>query len=572
MAGIHTILDIAQWSLHAQQLGIGVTSHNIANVNSEGYSRQRLVLEPARPQNYAPGQLGRGVRPVTIERLYDRFLGIQLRNELSTQGSLSAQAAYYRQLEAVYSGLSDSDLGAQLQSFWSAWEDLSLHPEGTTERVAVREAAQQLASRIKGLREKLVSMRDQLNRSVEISVERVNELTGSIAQLNVEIMRAEASGQNANDFRDMSDKALDELSGLLNVQFWEGDRGELSVVGPGGMALVMESHSWQLRTESPEEGLTDVIWEDARGNKVVITEQIQSGSLGGMLRMRDQVVLRELDRLDGFASALIWSLNKELSTSVPVSPFRELSSKVQVDPAEALIGSSIPFGSKIQPGQIRIWLYDSSDPSLVLGSLEAVVDSGTTLEDLVDQINADPDNGGLLDASVGADGTLSLRAEAGALFAISQDTSNVMAVLGVNGLFVGTGSVDISVREELLGDATLLGSGRVSSDGALNPGDNRAVMDVLAMRDAPVVGNESPERAWSSAVAGLGVEASAAYRTSEYQDMVVGQMEDQKASTSHVNLDEEMVRLLEYQWAYQAAARLIQTAREMLDTVVGLLD
>lgn len=572
MASIHTILDIGQWSLHAQQMGIAVTSHNVANVNTQGYSRQRLILEPARPQNHRPGQLGGGVRPVAIERVYDNFLGIQLRNELSTQGSLGAQASYYKQLEAIYSGLSDSDLGAQFQTFWSAWEDLSLHPEGTTERVAVREAAVQLTSRISGLRDKLVGMRDQLNRSVEISLGRVNELTSSIAELNVEIMRAEASNQNANDFRDMRDKALDELSSLLNIQFWEGEKGELSVVGPGGMALVIDSYSWRLQTESQAEGIADVVWTDPQGNKVVITDKIRSGSIGGILRMRDQVVARELDRLDGIAGALIWNLNKALSTAAPISPFQELASHVKVDPNQPLMSSSIPFASKIQGGEIRIWLYDGSQPPVPLGSIEVTVDAATTLQDLADQINGDPDNAGRLDAVVEPNGTLSLAGTGGVRFAVSEDTSNALAALGMNGLFVGSASVDIAVAPDLIEDPTLLGSARIETDGTLNPGDNRATLEVLALRDASVLGNESLERAWASAVAGLGVEAAAAYRTSEYQDAVVGQLEEQKASTSGVNLDEEMVRLLEYQWAYQAAARLIQTAREMLDTVVSLVE
>lgn len=572
MAGIQSVLDIGQWALHAQQLGMAVTAHNVANVNTQGYSRQRLLLEPATPENYQPGQIGRGVRAAGIERVYDRFLGLQLRNELGTQGSLQAQSSYYKQLETIFSGLSDSDLGSELRAFWSAWEELSVHPEGTTERVGVREAALQVASRIRGLRGKLVGLQEQLNRSIRVSLGRANELSSHIAQLNIQIKRTEGSGQNANDLRDMRDKALDELAGLMEIQSWETQDG-FSVAGPGGVALVEGPNHWSLTSQSADTGLEEVFWKSSSGSLVSLTDKIGSGSIGGMLRLNKEAVSRELERLERFSQELIWNVNRELSSASGKTPFTSLTGQSVSDPLQPLTSSVRPFGERIGDGEIHIWIYDGGNPPAALGRIEVTVTAGSTsLQDLVDQIQNDPENAGRLQAVITADGKLSLQAAGVGGFAISQDTSGALAALGINTLFRGSGSLDIEVSEAVMQDFRLVGAGRVEDlTGSFSPGDNSAALDVIALRDAPLLDGESLERAWATAVAGLGVEASGAYRVADYQDRVVEQLEQQRSSTSGVNLDEEMVKLLEYQWAYQAAARLIETGRDMMQSLIEMM-
>jgi flagellar hook-associated protein 1 FlgK len=204
----------------------------------------------------------------------------------------------------------------------------------------------------------------------------------------------------------------------------------------------------------------------------------------------------------------------------------------------------------------------------------AIDSSETTLQGLVDAINNHPQNGGRLLAKL-SNGKLVLEAQSGRGFAIAQDTSHAMAALGLNAFFSGKDATDISVAPSIAKDPSLIGTALVDlPSGEFSPGDNRAVLRVLELRDSfiPALRGQTFEGLWASRVSAIGVEAAAAYRTSEYQDQVVGQLQDQKSSVSGVNLDEELVKLLEYQWAYQAAARLIQTAREMLDSVMNILE
>jgi flagellar hook-associated protein 1 len=571
MAGIQTIFNIGQWALQAQQMGIAVTSHNVANVNTPGFSRQRLILEPARAETFRPGQIGTGVRAASIERVYDQFLGVQLRSEVSDQGSLESRVRGYGQLEALYSGLSDQDLASDLQAFWASWEDLSTHPEGDAERVGVRETGRRLVERIRGLAENLDDLAVQMDQSVSIALRQASDLAGQIADLNGEIERTENSGQNANDLRDMRDQALEELSGIVDVQTWENEDGTVSVMGPGGVPLVSGIYRWSLATLETEPDRSSVVWEDGHGNQVDITSEIRSGSVGGYLQIRDEAIPRRLEALDGLARELIWGVNVGQATSVGAAPQTQASSAAPVPPGDALMSSDLPFASRIAPGEIHLWLYDGAEPPAALGRVEVSVDAGTTLQDVADQINADPDNGGRILATVDSDGILSLQGQGGARFAVTADDSNVMAAIGLGGFFSGSSAHDLDISEAVRTDAGVIGSGRAEDgDGTMAPGDNRAVLDMVALRDAKVLNGSTLESAYATSVAELGLEASAAYRGGEYQDLVVAQLREQRSSVSGVSLDEEMMRLMEYQWAYEAAARLIQTGQEMLQTILDI--
>jgi len=582
MSNIYQLMNTAQWALHAQQLGMSVTAHNIANLNTPGYSRQTLILESSTPMDWAPGQLGTGVRAVAVKRIYDQFLGLQLQEELSQQGRVEAERRLYEQLESIFSLSEEAGLSADLQAFWDAWEDLSNHPEGHAERVAVREAGLQLARRLQVMYDDLKQLQDQMDESVRIAVEKVNELTEQIAGLNERIFRAEAAGQDANDVRDQRDQRIRELAELLDVRSWEED-GKVTVLGPGGRLLVSGLDAWRLRTEVDESGRVRVLWEEGTGRSADITQEITSGTLGGTMEMRDRVVLGHLETLDSLARELIWQVNAIHCAASGTSPWPELSSTVAVPDYDPLSGSpplmesSLPFASRITAGEIHIWVYDG-DPPVPGGRIEVMVDASTTLQDVADQINSDPDNGGRLTATVYADGTLTLSAANGAGFSVARDDSHLLAALGMGGFFGGSGAGSIEVAQGVRTTTDRIAAGRVDEDGGLTgtagslaPGDNRAALAVAALRNAPVLEGASLAEVYAAQVGELGLEASSAYRAAEYQEMVVQEVEDQLSSVSGVSVDEEMIRLMEYQWAYEAAARLIQSSREMIQAVLDLV-
>jgi flagellar hook-associated protein 1 FlgK len=583
MIGISHIMNIAKWALHAQQMGISVTSHNVANVNTPGYSRQRLVLATAKPwsewppQYHKPGQFGAGVQAVAVERVYDQFLGVQIQEELSEKGSLEAQQNAFERLESVLTSTSETDLASELNVFWTAWEDLSTYPEGSADRIAVREAGVALAYKIQEHMQAFTNLQEVMDQSVQISVGKINELIAEIKDLNVEISQVEYRGENPNDLRDARDLRLDELAELLPIQTWEDDYGILTIMGPGSKPLVMENESWELTTQETDPRQSDVFWLDGKGNMTAITDYIRSGSIGGLMAMRDQHIPQQMSRLDEIAKELLWAVNVEHAASVGFSPQSTMTSQVPVAAGVSLNDAvnGPPFADRIQAGELHIWVYDDSEPPVPQNQVVVNVNPAWTLEDLANEIQAQ--SGGTLTANVNADRTMTIQGVGVARFAISQDDSRVLSAIGLNTFFTGSGAQDIEVASSVLQDVDLIGAGRVDDDGSLtgtpgslSPGDNRGALAVASLREALLVGNSTLEGAFGAQVAELGFEASMAYRSSESQDLVVQQLQDQKSSISGVNLDEEMISLMKYQWAYEAAARVIQTAGDMLQTVLEL--
>lgn len=581
MSGITHILNIGRMALYATQVGLSVTAHNIANVNTPGFSRQRLTLTTTTPHDERPGQIGTGVEASEIQRVYDQFIEVQLQGELADYQSLSTKTGIYEQLEIIFSGTEDSDLGADFHEFFSAWEDLAAHPEGTSERSAVLQAGRQLGVCFNDLYDNLLAIQEQLNDSVAIDVGRVNELTSQIAELNAKITRAEATGQEANDLRDSRTSYIEELSGLLDVQAWTNQDGMVNILAPGGNPLVLGSESWQLEVVNTMPNQSDVLWSDGTGNTFDITDRITSGSIGASLDLRDRVIPEKLAALDEMAKALIWEVNVIHSTSVSLSPLAEMNGQEKVADENVLLkdltdlaGVTLAFADRIVAGELRIWAYDADGNGL--DEVVVSVDPDTmTLQDLADEINNAanyPLGAQLIEASIDSDGSFTLKGTGGAAgVAVKEDGSCALAALGVNTFFSGGSAQNADVADAISEDLTRIGSGRVDADGSIAPGDNTTALAMSALRDAAVVGGATLEGAYSTLVGDLGVEAAAVYRNLDYQSMVVEQLENQRSSISGVNLDEEMLNIMKYQWAYQAAARLIQQAQDMLYTVVDMV-
>ena len=583
MSGINQIMNIAQWALFAQQQGIAVTSHNVANVNTPGFSRQRLSLESSIPQDSSPGQMGAGVQATAVGRVYDQLLVNQARAELARQGMLNTQQSGYNQLEAIFSSTADTDLSVDIASFWGAWTDLSTHPEGDTERAAVLNTGNQLATRFRNYSEKLENLQAEMDRTAALNVEQINEITKQIAELNKQITRAEYVDQNANDLRDNRDQLVNELTSLMEVQSWEGDDLMVSVMGPGGKPLVVGADSWELEMRpSSDARQADIVWKDDDGNESIITSQIKSGSLGGILNIRDTVIPQNMEDLNNIAQSVIWAVNEIHSESWGSAPVTEMTSGTRVPDADAALtgftNDELPFASKIQAGEdIHIWLYDDSDPPVAQRQISVTVTGTMTLRELADAIdsgNTDPD----IQADVTSDGRLTIQSTGTSRFAISKDDSDVFAAIGMNTFFSGSDASDIGLSSNIKGKPELVAASRVDDDGSLTgaagtlaSGDNRGALDIASLQEAALVGNDTAEWAYSTMIGNLGVEASTVYDNAEYQDLVLEELNSQIQSVSGVNLDEEVIKLMEYQWAYQAAASLISATEEMFQNVFQLV-
>ncbi|MCR1975503.1 flagellar hook-associated protein FlgK [Clostridium sporogenes] len=225
MSGLFGTLNIGKSGMFAQQGAINTTSHNIANANTEGYSRQRVELQTTRPyckpsMNSAagPGQVGTGVQIVAINRVRDSFLDYQTRVELGVQGQFSSRHKFLSQIENILNEPTDVGISKLFGKFFDAWHDLSINPQNSNAKSVVMEQASALADELNHTFNELSKLKENTQREIQQTVFEVNSILNQINQLNQEIVQVKVAGQQPNDLMDRRDLLLDKLSAKFGIE------------------------------------------------------------------------------------------------------------------------------------------------------------------------------------------------------------------------------------------------------------------------------------------------------------------------------------------------------------------
>src|SRR3954469_8472145 len=231
-------LDMALRALQSQQTGIDVTSHNVANANTDGFSRQNVVLATTDPfampgmnRPATAGQLGTGVIAKDIQRARDGFLDAQWRTESSSLANAANRQDALQQVEVVLDEPQGVGLNAQLNDYYKAWNDLTNDPgaDAMAVRTTVVQQALSLTQSMNRISGQLTSIQGGLDGQVTADVAEVNDITDQIFQINASIVKIELTGQTANDFRDRRDVLLDSLSKLVGASSTENADGSINV-------------------------------------------------------------------------------------------------------------------------------------------------------------------------------------------------------------------------------------------------------------------------------------------------------------------------------------------------------
>ncbi|HID10813.1 MAG TPA: flagellar hook-associated protein FlgK [Candidatus Latescibacteria bacterium] len=306
MSRISDALYVARSALAVQRYGLQITGHNIANANTEGYTRQRVVAEATRPLETPYGMLGTGVQVAEIERVRDRFLDEQVRTASGDLGRWAQAEQALAEVEGVFAEPSDGGLNSILREFWDSWRSLADHPESLSARQIVLGRAGTLVEALRRLDRQLKDMQYNMNTLVDSRVEEVNRIIEQIARLNVQILNIESRGSQANDDRDRRDLLLDRLSRLVDVQVVEGQDVMVSVF-LNGRPLVEGKEVSRLAAIPEAEGgrpTEKVVWEsDSR------EVGISGGELGGVLEVRDDKIKSYMETLDKLARTLAREVN-----------------------------------------------------------------------------------------------------------------------------------------------------------------------------------------------------------------------------------------------------------------------
>ena len=214
-SNIFSILNTAKVGLLSQQLAIEVTGHNIANVQTEGFTRQEVNFVTARPRQAGLGLLGTGVRVNSITRDFDKFLFNQILGEGSGTGNFKVRSDIFKTIEALFNGTTGRSLSGDLNQFFLALGDLSINPTGLAERTTLVANAESLVSDFNLLGADLFQERLNANLSVDDTIAEINALLDQIADLNLSIHSSETGLSPANDLRDQRDLAVLNLSEKL---------------------------------------------------------------------------------------------------------------------------------------------------------------------------------------------------------------------------------------------------------------------------------------------------------------------------------------------------------------------
>ncbi|OIO68418.1 MAG: flagellar hook-associated protein FlgK [Zetaproteobacteria bacterium CG12_big_fil_rev_8_21_14_0_65_55_1124] len=567
-------LNVAASSLLTQQQAMDVISQNIANVNTPGYSRQTAQLASAVPDRIAGRDFGNGVNVSSIIRSIDPILAqSQMANNSLTSLAQTLQQGLAN-VEASFGNLDVPGLTTTLDDFFVAQQQLANTPEDPISRLNVQTRAQDIAIRVSGMRQQLVDGQTAADQEISPLITQTNNLLDQIAALNKRILVNESSAQlsnNANDLRDQRDTAVMELSKLIPLQKVATNNGGLILQTPGGDLLVQNDTVRHLKL-GPAIGSSfgNVEFTDS-GLPAQGLEQ--GGKLGGLISLRDNQVASYVQNLDSMAANLIFAVN-QLHTggtgSTVVTQYT--AAQPSSNPATAVnVDANIPFASKIVNGSFTLHVLDGPPLTNPGGTAINITAGTTTLNQIATAISAVAG----VTASVNASGQLVVDGGANRI-AFTNDTSNFLAAYEINAFFHGSSAADFAVDSAVLNDAGRIASAAANATTSdIAPADNSVALAILGLRDKAVSIDgstaASPVQRAANLASTYGLDVAAANQQLSYRQAEASSLASQRASISGVNMDEELVKMMQFQRAYEAAAKVIQTSNQMLDSLMGLI-
>jgi flagellar hook-associated protein 1 FlgK len=306
MSSIFQSLNTARKALFANRLGIDVASHNIANVNTPGYSRQRVDLKTSIPLVKNFGVIGTGVEIGGVFRIRNQMLDTHYRDASHNYGKSSIREQMLYQVETVVQEPSDSSIGNLMDEFFTAFSELGTNPENMNLRNVVVQKASSLSQAFKTKTGRLRAMQQGLNNDTRNAVNQVNQITKQIAEINRQIGVTENEFTSSNDLRDRRDLLIDQLSEFVEVQVTEDSQGQVTVSMNGQMLVSqMQYRELSVTSEKDNDNKLKIVIKGSTDQKL----DIKTGKLGGLLEMHNEEVTGLLDRLDTLARSLIEEVN-----------------------------------------------------------------------------------------------------------------------------------------------------------------------------------------------------------------------------------------------------------------------
>ncbi|MFB3926710.1 MAG: flagellar hook-associated protein FlgK [Syntrophales bacterium] len=555
MSDINQILQTARMAILSELSAINTSGSNIANVNTPGYSR---VLPIFATQGSVSAQSNRdqaGVQIAGLERIYDKYLENQIVEQQSNIGYEDVRKEALDRIETFLNESSTDGLSAMLDKFWGAWNDLAANPSGSAERNALVTVSQSLAAMFQQDAGQLLQVQKDADTSIASALDQINGYAATIAEYNQQITALEVNGGTANTVRDNRDELLKKISELVNVQTVEESNGQLNVYLSNGKPLVMGSSSYNLTTQANPDNsnYADIVFDYDRSD--VLNDFITGGKVGGYLDIRDVTSVEYFSYLDAVAANLVNKVNSQ--------------HRLGFDSYKNLGGDFFVPATKAKDMEISSAIVN--DPSKIAASatVNGDGDNARTLSAVkndymyakVDSIT--PSGAGSATASINTQASaykstlnpiVLTRGATAADWAVTDDGGYT----GLSVVSADAGRVILSLDGSGGSDLTLYLSG------AWNNADTLSLVLTPDDRTATLNGY------FDSLVVKVGQDVSDSGRNQTRNKAINDQLATQREAISGVSIDEEMLNLMRYQMAYNAAGKLCTVLQEMVTTLLNL--
>jgi flagellar hook-associated protein 1 len=633
------LLSIGTRAMFANYAALQTIGHNIANANTEGYSRQQVELATAQGQFTGAGFFGKGVDVAAVTRSHNAFLTREAATASSQAAADGARLEQLQRLETVFPP-GEAGLGHAASALLNAVVDLASRPQDLSTRQVVLARAQDMAQRYTAAGAQIDTLQDGVVQDLQVAVASVNRLTQGIATVNEQIARVSGSGQTPNDLLDQRDQLVAELSEYMQVTTLPADDGTLGVFVAGGQRLVLGTQSTKLAFASDEFDITRgaIAVNDSGTLRTLPSSLLAGGSIGGLLRFQNEDLADARAAVGRMAAAFSTRANEQQALGLDLrtppgsgAPLFDVGAPLALaaqsnarDVAGNFIGSvsmTIADETALQASEYTLE-PDTATPGQFLltrraDGLVRSIASGDTVDGLTINVSAAAtgdrfllqpvsraavnmrrvldDPRGLAAASplqaersIGNAGTATV-----ASLAVVDPAADPQQTASIT-FTSATGNYDWELRDRtsnaLLssgggtwqpGQAIALNGFELRLDGVPASGDaftvsqtqypnvsNGNALAFASLRDATFIGGESITDAYASVMAGVGVSVQGARTAADASGAVASQARDRVSAETGVNLDEEAARLIQFQQSYQAAAKVLQVAQSVFDTLL----
>jgi flagellar hook-associated protein 1 FlgK len=565
-----SLMSLGSQAMFAAYAQLQTTGNNIANANTPGYSRQSAQLSTQASQYTGRGYIGQGVTVATVVRASNMFLSQQAVAAKSAAATDGARSAMLSQLEKAFPG-GESGLGQAVTQIFNAFGDVAAAPSDLSARQAVLGRLQEFASLARSSSDQVESLAANVRADVAGGVDTVNTLAEQLAKLNARIAVSIGSGQPPNDLLDQRDQIVGRIAEQLQVHTYIGADEQVSVFVGSGQTLVQGgiANALSVQADNSDPRRIDLAIEFGGQPMVLSADSVGEGHLAGLLRFQDSDLADTRIRLNDLVAGVVTALNAQQSFGLDLA-----GRGAGVFDASGTAVDAVPLfdfdaGNAAHNLQVRITNPRDLAAASPVSAVAATGNSGTVAVTSL-QVQAVP-------ASAYPPLTLSFSQGAAGIEVDLIDADGLSVLPAGKQPYVAGASI---VQDGL--SITLAGAPRAGDTIVLAPttapaasNGNALAFDALATRalvlDSHSGASQTATDAFANLLGDVGVRVQGAVTAADTSATVSATATAELSGKTGVNLDEEAARLIQYQQSYQAAAKMLQTAQTLMDTMLNIV-